>query len=201
MENPWLLGGMIVAGAVVAKWWVDDLRAHGAGAPRPGSFPGATPASPKALAIAATGAVALVALETLGESALGLTDRQSRITVLFGLYTLVAAFVEELVFRGYVVVERRGPVFLWGGVVLASALFAVLHPFLWAWQDGGLRLQLDAKGWFSTGAIFVSSLWFYAMRFLPANPTRSLLPCIAAHLARNAAVFAIKGALGFVREP
>jgi hypothetical protein len=34
----------------------------------------------------------LLAAETAGEHALGLSDKQSRITVLFGLYTLVAAF-------------------------------------------------------------------------------------------------------------
>ena len=198
MENPWVLGGMIVAGAVVAKGWFDDLRAQQRGVPRAGAFPGATPARPAALGIAALGATLLVALETAGESALGLADRQTRMTVLFGTYTLVAAFVEELVFRGYLVIDRRGPAALWGGILLASVLFALLHPFLWTWEHGALVVQANAKGWFSTGAVFVGSLWFYAVRFLPNNPTRSLLPCVAAHLAKNAAVFAIKGAQGFV---
>ena len=74
----------------------------------------------------------------------------------------------------------------------------MLHPFLWEWQQGGLVLHLGAKGWFSTAMIFAGSLWFYAVRFLPANPARSLLPCIAAHAAKNLGVFAIKYAQGFV---
>jgi hypothetical protein len=36
------------------------------------------------------------------------------------------------------------------------------------------------------------------VRFLPLNPTRSLLPSIAAHAAKNMGVFAIKYAQGFV---
>ncbi len=193
-----MLGGMIVAGAVVAKWWTDDLRAsRGPSVPAKG-FPGATPATPAVIGLGALGALALVALETAGESALGLTDQQSRMTVLFGVYTLVAAFLEELVFRGYLVIENRGRAPLWAGVVGASVLFALLHPFLWAWKDGTFQIHLTTKAWFSTGMVFAASLWFYAVRFLPVNPARSLLPCIAAHLAKNLAVFAIKGAQGFV---
>ena len=150
------------------------------------------------MAIAATGALVLVALETAGESALGLAGQQSRMTGLFGLYTLVAAFMEELVFRGYLVVENRGRAALWAGIVGTSLLFALLHPFLWEWRDGALHPQLNAKGWFSTGAVLAASLWFYAVRVLSMNPTRSLLPCIAAHLAKNLAVIGIKAAQGFI---
>ncbi|HEX7631202.1 MAG TPA: CPBP family intramembrane glutamic endopeptidase [Lacunisphaera sp.] len=195
-NNPWLLVIMIVAGAVVARWWWQDLQVARQGPAR--GFPGATPASGRAVAIAATGALVLVALETAGESALGLAGQQSRMTGLFGLYTLVAAFMEELVFRGYLVVENRGRAALWAGIVGTSLLFALLHPFLWEWRDGALHPQLNAKGWFSTGAVLAASLWFYAVRVLSMNPTRSLLPCIAAHLAKNLAVIGIKAAQGFI---
>ena len=119
-------------------------------------------------------------------------------TVLLGLYTLAAAFVEELIFRGYVVVENRGRTALVAGIVGASLVFALLHPFLWEWKDGALTMHFGPKAWFSTGAIFAGSLWFYAVRFLPGNPTRSLVPCIAAHAAKNLGVFVIKYAQGFV---
>ena len=45
---------------------------------------------------------------------------------------------------------------------------------------------------------FAGSLWFYALRFAPFNPGRSLLPCIVGHLTKNLGVFALKGAAGFV---
>lgn len=197
-DNPWLLAGMILAGVVVAKWWRDDYRAARLGQPAPQAFPGATPASRQALLIAAGGTLVLLAGETAGEYALGLTAKQSQMTVLFGLYTLVAAFGEELVFRGYLVVENRGRAALIAGVVGASLGFALLHPFLWNWEGGRLSFQGDAKAWFSTAAVFTGSLWFYAVRFLPMNPTRSLLPCVVAHLTKNLGVFAIKYIQGFV---
>jgi membrane protease YdiL (CAAX protease family) len=197
-DNPWLLAGMMLAGGAVAKWWHDDYQAARLGRPSPQAFPGATPAGGRALLIAAAGALVLLAAETAGEHALGLSDKQSRITVLFGLYTLVAAFGEELVFRGYLVVENRGRTILVTGIIGASLVFALLHPFLWHWEGGTLSFQGDTKAWFSTAAVFAGSLWFYAVRFLPMNPTRSLLPCFAAHVTKNLGVFAIKYAEGFV---
>ncbi len=199
-DNPWLLAGMILAGGAVAKWWADDYRSARTGRIRPGVFPGATPATGRMLLLAASGALVLLAGETAGEHALGLTAQQSRMTVLFGLYTVTAAFLEELVFRGYLVVEQRGRGPLIAGVIGASLGFALLHPFFWEWRDGTLRWQGGAKAWFSTTAIFAGSLWFYAVRFVPGNPTRSLLPCVAAHLAKNLGVFAIKYAEGFVSD-
>lgn len=197
-DNPWLLAGMITGCLVVARWWRADLQASRRGAPNPNAFPGATPAGAGLMVAAAAGSLVLLVAETAGENALGLTAQQSRMTVLFGLYSLAAAFGEELIFRGYLVVENRGRAALVAGILGASLGFALLHPFLWAWQDGALQWRGDAKAWFSTGAIFVNSLWFYAVRFLPANRTRSLLPCVAAHLAKNAGVFAIKYHQGFV---
>ena len=197
-DNPWLLTGMILAGVVVAKWWRDDYQVARQGAPQPRAFPGATPASTTAMLVAAGGALVLLAAETAGESALGLTAQQSQMTGLFGLYTLVAAFVEELIFRGYLVVENRGRPALLAGILGASLGFALLHPFLWEWQDGALHFHGGAKAWFSTGAVFVGSLWFYAVRFFPLNPSRSLLPCVAAHVAKNLGVIAIKYSQGFV---
>lgn len=186
-----------LAGFLARAWW-RDLRAERAGRPNPHAFPGARPAGRAVLILAAAGTLALVAAETAGEIALGLTARQSEMTALFALYTLAAAFLEELVFRGYLVITHRGRAALLAGIVLASALFAVLHPYLWRWTGAGLVFTPDAKAWYTTAALFVGSLWFYALRFLPANPGHSLLPCIVAHLTKNLAVFAVKYAQGFV---
>jgi uncharacterized protein len=199
-DNPLLLVGMIAAIGMMAKWWLDDCRAAGRGQPSPRAFPGAVPASGRAILVAVAGALLLLATETGGEYALGLTAQQSHMSGLFAFYTLAAAFVEELIFRGYLVVENRGRVAWLAGVIGASLGFALLHPFLWEWKEGTLAFHGGAKAWFSTTMIFAGSLWFYAMRFMPLNPARSLLPCVAAHAAKNLGVFAIKYAQGFVSD-
>ncbi len=197
-DQPLLLLLMIAAALMVAKWWLDDYRATGRGSPPERALPGATPAPVAATVLAAAGALVLLGAETWGEHALGISGEQSRITVLFGLYTLAAACVEELIFRGYLVATGRGRTFLVGGIVAASAVFALLHPFLWEWSEGALHWRGGTKAWFSTGAVFAGSLWFYFVRFMPLNPRHSLLPCVAAHAAKNLGVLAIKCAQGFV---
>ncbi len=198
-DQPLLIVVMMAAAALVGKWWLADLRQARIGLPSGRALPGATTAPPAAVLLAVAGTLVLLGLETAGEYRLGLVEQQSRVTVLFGAYTLVAAFIEELIFRGFVVVEHRGRAVLWAGIAAASVAFSLLHPFLWEWRAGALQLHSDRKAWFSTGAIFAGSLWFYAVRFLPFNPTRSLLPCIAAHAAKNLGVFAIKYAQGCVQ--
>ena len=140
----------------------------------------------------------ILAFETVGELALGIAGEQSRITLLFGFYTLIAAIIEEVIFRGYLVIEGRGRRALIAGVIGASLLFALLHPFLWKWDDDGFALNLTLKGWWSFATVFLGSLWFYACRFASWNPSRSLLPCFVAHLTKNLGVFIIKAAQGFV---
>lgn len=197
-DEPLVLLLMIAATGVLAKWWHDDFRAARDGRLLARPLPGNSPALPRAYVIGITGALVLVGLETAGEEALGVSHEQSRITVLFALHTLAAAFLEELIFRGYLVVTGRGRAVLVTSVVAASIAFALLHPFLWSWRDGGLVFHGGTKAWWSTGAAFTGSLWFYYVRFMPANPSASLLPCIAAHAAKNLAVFAIKLAQGHV---
>ncbi len=198
-ENPLLLLVLIATGVYVTHLWWTDFTAARSGTPVANPmFPGSTPAGMRAVLIAALGAGVILAAETFGEIALGIDAEQSEITVLFGLYTLVAAFIEEIIFRGFLVVDKRGRSALLGGIVGASVLFALLHPFLWKWDDDGFAFTLTAKGWFSFAAVLAGSLWFYACRFATWNPNRSLLPCFAAHLTKNAGVFAIKAFAGFV---
>lgn len=198
MNNPLLLIGATLAGLYVAKLWRDDLRAAEQGKAAPGALPGAARASRSALAIAIAGTLALLALETIGEIALGIASEQSQMTWLFALYSICgASVIEELIFRGYLVVPNRGRAALWASAVVASALFALVHSHLWA-TEGGFRLKLTTKGIFSTAILFATSLWFYAARFGPWNPTRSLLPCFVAHAAKNAGVVAIKAATGYM---
>lgn len=199
VHNPVLLLVLLAAGIYVATLWREDLRAAEAGQPVRGALPGATPAPRHAIVAAVAGAFVLLALETAGEFALGLAEQQSRMTWLFAAYSIVSApVIEELIFRGWIVVENRGRGAVWSGAVAASVVFALLHPFLWEWDEEGFRLTLNAKGVFSTAMLFAGSVWFYAARLAPWNPSRSLLPCFAAHAAKNAGVVAIKAACGYM---
>lgn len=197
-QNPVLLALMMGMGGYFIWMWWGDLQAARAGrGDAETRLPGATPASAKACLIAAAGAALILGAETWGEIALGLSEEQSKIGGFFALYTLVAAIVEEIIFRGYVVADKRGRTTLIASVLGASLLFAAIHPFLWKWDDDGFAFTFTAKGWFSFAAVFVASLWFYVCRFAGWNPGRSLLPCFAAHLTKNLGVIVIKAAQGF----
>ncbi|MBK8477830.1 MAG: CPBP family intramembrane metalloprotease [Opitutaceae bacterium] len=197
-ENPLAVAAMIAVAAVILHIWWGDLRAHYSGKPNARAFPGAVPCSRQSVLLAVAGALFLLALETGGEVVLGLDGQQGTVTILWSGYTLMAAFVEELTFRGYLVVAGRGRTWLWASIVAFSLLFALCHPFLWSWEEGRLLTHFTTKGWFSTATVFLCSLWFYTVRFFPMNPERSLIPCIAAHLTKNLGVFALKASFGFV---
>lgn len=196
-NHPVLLVVLIAAGVFIGKLWLDDARAARAGRPNPRALPGASFASGRAVGIAVAGVLLLLVVETVGEQMLGISAQQSHITALLAVYTLAAAVIEEVIFRGYIVIEGRGAAVRWAGILAASAAFALLHPFLWEWEESGFALTPTLKGAFSTAIVFAISLWLYAVRFARWNPTRSLLPCIAAHAAKNAGVIAIKAAQGY----
>lgn len=199
MNHPVLLLLLTAAGLYVGKLWFDDLKAARAGQANPGAFPGATPATARAVVVATLGALAILAGETIAEIALGVSAEQSRMTWLFALYSIAAApLIEEIIFRGWLVVENRGRIMMWAAAVAASLGFALLHPFLWRWDETGFALTLDLKGGCSTGFVFALSLWLYVARLATWNPQRSLLPCFIAHAAKNAGVVAVKAAMGFV---
>jgi membrane protease YdiL (CAAX protease family) len=190
---------LIGASVWLARRWIIDYRAALAGKPNDNPLPGAVPASVCALAIAAIGALFILAVETGGEYGLDLSAEQSKMTALFGLYSILGApVIEEVVFRGYLVIDNRGRATLWAGVVGASVLFALLHPFLWEWNAKGFTVHFSTQAWFSTAVVFAVSLWFYTVRFFGLNPQRSLLPCFVAHAVKNLGVFAIKYVQGFV---
>jgi uncharacterized protein len=195
MDNPLLVLVMLGAALYVAKLWRDDLRS-----PHERSLPGATPASSPAILVAVGGALVLLALESIGERRLGIFEQQSKMTWLFAAYSVLGApILEELVFRGYLVVRGKGTAILWTTIVGFSAAFALLHQFLWDWNESGFVLTIDRKGLFSTALLFATSLWLYASRFAPWNTTQSLLPCFLAHAAKNAGVVLVKASSGYMQ--
>ncbi len=194
--------------AYVFYVWLGDFWRSGMGQPDPRAFPGATACSTAAIVVAVAGALVLLALETAGEYVLGVSGQQSNITALYLLAMVGAAFGEELVFRGFFVVSSHGRLALIGSIIGFSMLFALAHPFLWDWKSAGAGLpnqfifDFSRKACWSTAMVFLFSFWLYAMRFPlrypKLNPQQSLWPCIAAHLAKNLGVFAIKLMQGHV---
>ena len=195
-------------GGAWAFWlWKQDVVAYIEGRAHPKALPGACPASVPAMVFAAVGALVLLAVETSGEYALGISVAQDKIAAAFLLAMLAAAVIEEIVFRGFLVITHKGRAVLWSSVIVFSLIFALIHPYLWDFQmpedswmfwQGEWTWKFNTKGIFSTAIVLLNSLWFYAVRFLKNNPEGSLLPCFVAHGVSNLGVFLIKLAQGYV---
>ncbi len=207
----------IVFYLIVTLWlgnlWLRDIRAAAKDPEVAGTgFPGATTCTLKPIAVAVAGTLVLLAAETFGEIQLGISEEQSDVSWFFLLALISGAIVEEFVFRGYLVIESRGHAAKWISIFAFSAIFALIHPYVWSFDlaeetaDAGMlsrlfdafSLNFTTKAIFSTAFIFVGSLWFYFVRFFRLNPQHSIIVPIAAHVAKNVAVFAIKLAQGHV---
>ncbi len=201
----------VVLFCAVALWlahmWIREAREN----PQGGALPGASPCPWRAVVVAVAGTLILLALETWGEIRLGISGEQKDVSWLALPMFAAAAFTEEVIFRGYLVAERRGNALRWASIILFSLIFALIHDHLWSFEmpedrtagplaaiREGFSLNLSVKGFFSTGFIFVGAIWFYFVRFFKWNPKASLLAPVAAHLAKNLAVFFIKLAQGHV---
>ena len=221
------LGGLALA-AYFFRLWLEDYRQNrqqiyrdlAAGEPisfeiMQNGLPGSTPARWQAITIAVVGSLAILALEVAGEYRLDVVEDQTTMSVLLGIYTLAAAFIEELIFRGFLFFDRRGKWRLYSSIFGISILFALIHPYLWSydvpenqppwlfWKWIGLNLYrddgtLNIQPIFSTCILFMNSIWFYYVRLFRLNRFRSLIPCVAAHLASNLGVFVVKAYQGKV---
>lgn len=178
-------------------YWGDLQKWKKSGEVSRGALPGATSPSLAIFVIGIIGALLILAAETGGEIALGISAEQSDMVWYFVFASLGAGIVEEVIFRGYLVVENKGRVALISSCVGYSLLFALIHPHLWS-MDDGFHLTLTEKGFFSTSILLANSLWFYALRFAPWNKNRSIFPCMLAHAASNLGVFGVKWVQGFI---
>ncbi len=196
-ENPILILIYVGVAAYVGNMYWADYKASKTAESSSGAMPGARATTAAALLIGVLGSLLILAAETGGEIALGVADEQSEMVWYFVFAIICAGVVEEVVFRGYLVVENKGKAALIGSCIGFSLLFALIHPQLWSMEDG-FELTLTAKGFFSTGILFANSLWFYSCRFGPWNKTNSIFPCMLAHAASNLGVFVVKLAQGYV---
>jgi membrane protease YdiL (CAAX protease family) len=196
-ENPIQVLIYVVLAVYVLRLYRTEYRKGTATAESDTSLPGATACAGAVYAYAVIGALVILALETGGEIALGIVAEQSQVYAYSVFAALAAGVIEEVIFRGYLVVDNRGRRLLWAGCFAMSLLFALIHAHLWSFE-GGFHWVLNTKSFFTTGILFVNSLWFYAIRFMPLNRERSLFPCMLAHAISNLGVYGIKGFQGFV---
>ncbi len=188
-----------VAAYVGYMYWGDYQSNQASQQPDPRGMPGATSASWGLYGIGVIGALLILAAETGGEIALGIASEQSEMVWYFVFAILGAGIVEEVIFRGYLVVDSKGRAALIGSCVGFSLIFAIIHGHFWSNEEGqAFAWTFTTKAFFTTGILLANSLWFYALRFGPWNKNRSLFPCMLAHAASNLGVFCVKWAQGFV---
>lgn len=196
-ENPIMVLLYLGIAIYVGKMYLDDYQAAQSGHPNASALPGARGAPLGAYMIGTLGALFLLGVETGGEIALGLSSEQSELIWYFVFAIVAAGVVEEVIFRGFLVVDKKGRALLITSCVGFSLIFALIHMHFWSTEDG-FEWTFTAKAFFSTGILFANSLWFYAVRFGPWNPQRSLFPCMWAHAASNLGVFFVKMVQGFI---
>ena len=196
-ENPIMILLYLGIAAYVGKLYWGDYKAQASGVPKEGAMPGAFKTSIGVLVLASIGALLILAAETGGEIALGVASKQSEMVWYFVFVIMAAGIVEEVIFRGYLVIDKKGTAALVASCVGFSLIFAIIHGHFWSTEDG-FEWTFTTKAFFSTGILFANSLWFYACRFGPWNKTRSLFPCMAAHVASNLGVFIVKLAQGYI---
>lgn len=208
-ENPIMILLYVGIAVYVGNMYWGDYKSGRALDPEAGAMPGATGTSVLAVLIAVIGALVILAVETGGEIALGVVAEQSEMVWYFVFAIVAAGIVEEVIFRGYLVIDKKGRALLVASCVGFSLLFALIHFHLFSldfpdeaswWQIWSAEVEwtLTAKGWFSTSILLANSLWFYACRFGPWNRSRSLFPCMIAHAASNFGVFVVKWVQGYV---
>lgn len=196
-ENPLMILAYVGIAAYMLHLYLGDWRSEARGEPNPKAMPGAKGAAVSVYWLGVLGALVLLGLETGGEIALGIVSEQSEMLWYFVFAALGAGVVEEVIFRGFLVVENKGRAALVASCVGFSLIFALIHGHFWSTEEGFVW-TFTTKAWFTTALLFANSLWFYALRFGPWNPTRSLFPCMLAHAASNLGVFAVKFAQGYV---
>lgn len=202
-DSPLMILAFFGAALYCLKIWRDDYRDAKRGSPNPRALPGATGVPTIAIWVGIAGAIMLVLLETAGELHLGVSDQQTTIPAIALLSLVAAGIIEEIIFRGFIIIDKKGTNILIASAMGFSLIFALLHyqyytdiPEDGTWRD--MTLVADSKSLWSLFLLYLNSLWFYTVRFFRLNPQHSLLPCFAAHIASNVAVFLVKLAQGHV---
>ena len=145
-----------------------------AGQPNPQALPGATQASVGLYVIGVGVSLIILALETFGEMGLGIAAEQSNVAWFFIITSLAAGIIEEIIFRGFLVIENRGQKLLIVSCVVFSAVFALLHPYLWQLNyPEGVEMWEFQKANFNI-TLTTKAIRFGSMRFALVPGTQTI---------------------------
>jgi membrane protease YdiL (CAAX protease family) len=196
-EDPLIILIYCAIGLYIANLYRADIRSFVAGRPNVKALPGAKPTTGLLIFASVLAAFVLLGNAVIGEYALGIVEAQSEMVWFFVFASVSAGVIEEVVFRGYLVVQNRGRNALVLSCLGFSLVFALVHGYLWSMEEG-FALNFTVQGIFNTWILFFNSVCFYALRFGPWNANQSLLPSIIAHMVLNLGVFGVKLAQGYI---
>ena len=196
-EDPLIILIYCAIAIYIANIYRADIKAFVAGEPNVKALPGAKPTNGLLIFASVLGALVLLGNAVVGEYALGIVEAQSEMVWFFVFASISAGVIEEVVFRGYLVVQNRGRNALVLSCLGFSLVFALVHGYLWSMEDG-FAWNLTLQGIFNTWILFFNSVCFYALRFGPWNANQSILPSIIAHMVLNLGVFGVKLAQGYI---
>ncbi len=178
----------LIIGLGVGFAWFSEYQKRKAN-PGPELFwPGTTRAPISGILIIVSGILLLTVAETCAEIHYQVTANQSVSNLHILGFTIGAAIVEEMVFRGFAAPSHLRGIKLLGLILIGSVIFSAIHGFDFSTVQGRISLI----------ATFFISVWLYLGRYNPLNPERSILPCLIGHVVRNLAVFGVKWSQGFV---
>ena len=196
-EDPLIILIYCAIAIYIANIFRADIKAFVAGEPNVKALPGAKPTNGLLIFASVLGALVLLGNAVVGEYALGIVEAQSEMVWFFVFASISAGVIEEVVFRGYLVVQNRGRNALVLSCLGFSLVFALVHGYLWSMEDD-FAWNFSVQGIFNTWILFFNSVCFYALRFGPWNANQSLLPSIIAHMVLNLGVFGVKLAQGYI---
>ena len=214
-ENPWIILIYCAIAIYMANIYRVDIKAFVAGNPNIKALPGAKPTNGLLIFASVLGALVLLGNTVVGEYALGIVEAQSEMVWFFVFASISAGVIEEVVFRGYLVVQNRGRNALVLSCLGFSLIFAFLHGHIVRFNNDvwGTNLvenffnlirlrfiswEFTVQGIFNTWILFFNSVCFYTLRFGPWNANQSILPSIIAHTVLNLGVFGVKLAQGYI---
>ena len=196
-EDPLIILIYCAIGLYIANLYGTDIRSFVTGRPNVKALPGAKPTTGLLIFASVLAAFVLLGNAVIGEYALGIVEAQSEMVWFFVFASVSAGVIEEVVFRGYLVVQNRGRNALVLSCLGFSLVFALVHGYLWSMEEG-FAWNFTVQGIFNTWILFFNSVCFYALRFGPWNANQSLLPSIIAHMVLNLGVFGVKLAQGYI---
>ena len=196
-DSPFIILLYCAIAIYIGRLYKSDIEAYLRAAPNPKALPGASTCSGFLMLASLMVSIILLGNEVLGEYVLGIVEEQNEMVWFFLFASISAGIIEELVFRGYLVITDKGKTMLIASCIGFSAIFSLIHGYLFDFTDG-FKLVLSPKALFTSWILFANSLWFYALRFGPWNPSRSILPSMLAHAGLNLGVFGVKFAQGFI---